>query len=114
MHAEEEKEIPSPSPTGSGGGIGFGNPLAHPPQAGVLGAWRENLAILSANRTKGDEAVITKLGDRLWAEHTEPYAAQVCSHDGPIRRRKRRYILGRDVCCMRPRRVVGTGTTRRQ
>lgn len=43
----------------------------------VLPEWRENLAILAANRTKGDEGVLTKIGDRLWAERNEVAAAQV-------------------------------------
>ncbi|KAK9817295.1 hypothetical protein WJX72_012309 [[Myrmecia] bisecta] len=46
--------------------------------ATLLAEWRENLAILGANRTAGDEAVIAKLGDRLWSERGEVEAAQLC------------------------------------
>lgn len=37
----------------------------------MLDEWEENLAIISANRTKGDELVITHLGDCLWRERGE-------------------------------------------
>lgn len=37
----------------------------------MLEDWEENLAIISANRTKGDELVITHLGDCLWRERDE-------------------------------------------
>jgi hypothetical protein len=44
---------------------------------GMLAEWRENVAILAANRTKGDEALLFKLGDRLWAERGDAAAAQL-------------------------------------
>ncbi|KNA03991.1 hypothetical protein SOVF_203880 [Spinacia oleracea] len=44
----------------------------------MLEDWEENLAIISANRTKGDELVITHLGDCLWRERDEVTAAHTC------------------------------------
>lgn len=38
---------------------------------GMLDDWQENLAIITANRTKGDDLVITRLGDCLWEEKNE-------------------------------------------
>lgn len=37
----------------------------------MLDDWQENLAIITANRTKGDDLVITHLGDCLWKEKNE-------------------------------------------
>jgi hypothetical protein len=37
----------------------------------MLDDWEENLAIITANRTKGDDLVITHLGDCLWKEKIE-------------------------------------------
>lgn len=37
----------------------------------LLDEWEENLAIITANRTKNDELVIIHLGDSLWKEHGE-------------------------------------------
>ena len=37
----------------------------------MLEEWEENLAIITANRTKDDELVIIHLGDCLWKEHWE-------------------------------------------
>ncbi|XP_021748628.1 protein transport protein SEC16B homolog isoform X1 [Chenopodium quinoa] len=45
---------------------------------GMLDDWKENLAMISANRTKGDELVITHLGDCLWREKDEVTAAHIC------------------------------------
>lgn len=39
--------------------------------ASMLDGWEENLAILTANRTKDDELVIIHLGDCLWKERGE-------------------------------------------
>lgn len=39
----------------------------------MLDDWEENLAILTANRTKDDELVIIHLGDSLWKDR-----GQVC------------------------------------
>ncbi|KAL2892484.1 Protein transport protein SEC16B-like protein [Bienertia sinuspersici] len=69
----------------------FSNTNSSNPQTGVnvsqsswvgpgcmLEEWEENLAIISANRTKGDELVITHLGDCLWRERSEVMAAHIC------------------------------------
>lgn len=37
----------------------------------MLDEWQENLAIMAANRTVGDERVILHLGDRLWGVRGE-------------------------------------------
>ena len=37
----------------------------------MLDDWQQNLAIIIANRTKGDDLVITHLGDCLWKEKNE-------------------------------------------
>lgn len=37
----------------------------------MLDNWEENLAIIAANRTKGDELVCVHLGDCLWKERWE-------------------------------------------
>lgn len=39
----------------------------------MLDDWEENLAIITANRTKDDELVIIHLGDCLWKERGEVY-----------------------------------------
>ncbi|KAJ4954558.1 hypothetical protein NE237_011341 [Protea cynaroides] len=51
------------------------------PQIGsnsMLDDWEENLAIITANPTKGDELVIIHLGDCLWKEKGEISAAHTC------------------------------------
>ncbi|KAK7406260.1 hypothetical protein VNO78_07883 [Psophocarpus tetragonolobus] len=63
-----------------------GHPVAsnmaqQPPQVGsngMLDEWEENLAVITANRTKGDELVIIHLGDCLWKERSEISAAHIC------------------------------------
>ncbi|CAN6242694.1 unnamed protein product [Urochloa humidicola] len=49
-----------------------------PGPTGMLDDWEENLAIITANRTKGDDLVITHLGDCLWKEKIEVGAAHSC------------------------------------
>ncbi|CAA7410815.1 unnamed protein product [Spirodela intermedia] len=44
----------------------------------MLDDWEENLAIITANRTKDDELVIINLGDCLWKETGEVTAAHTC------------------------------------
>uniref|UniRef100_A0A1D1YWY9 Protein transport protein sec16 n=1 Tax=Anthurium amnicola TaxID=1678845 RepID=A0A1D1YWY9_9ARAE len=46
--------------------------------SGMLDDWEENLAIITANRTKDDELVIIHLGDCLWKERDEVTAAHTC------------------------------------
>eukprot|EP00252_Welwitschia_mirabilis_P009474 TRINITY_DN2207_c0_g5_i2.p1 TRINITY_DN2207_c0_g5~~TRINITY_DN2207_c0_g5_i2.p1 ORF type:complete len:1751 (+),score=359.98 TRINITY_DN2207_c0_g5_i2:169-5421(+) len=45
---------------------------------GMLNHWQENLAIITANRTNGDERVIMHLGDCLWKERGEVASAHTC------------------------------------
>ncbi|KAI4338469.1 hypothetical protein MLD38_023527 [Melastoma candidum] len=45
---------------------------------GMLEDWEENLAIITANRTKDDELVIIHLGDCLWKEKGDITAAHIC------------------------------------
>ncbi|KAM0870429.1 hypothetical protein ACQ4PT_040001 [Festuca glaucescens] len=52
-------------------------PMQPSPNA-MLDDWEENLAIITANRTKGDDLVITHLGDCLWKEKNEVAAAHSC------------------------------------
>ncbi|XVF10841.1 hypothetical protein REPUB_Repub07fG0217900 [Reevesia pubescens] len=44
----------------------------------MLEDWEENLAVITANRTKDDELVIIHLGDCLWKERSEITAAHIC------------------------------------
>ncbi|XVF52615.1 hypothetical protein PTKIN_Ptkin05aG0032400 [Pterospermum kingtungense] len=44
----------------------------------MLDDWEENLALITANRTKDDELVIIHLGDCLWKERSEITAAHIC------------------------------------
>ncbi|XP_057977476.1 protein transport protein SEC16B homolog [Malania oleifera] len=63
---------------------GFPGEVNMPQQSGQLGAnvmlddWEENLAVITANRTKDDELVIIHLGDCLWKERSEITAAHIC------------------------------------
>ncbi|CAJ1943356.1 unnamed protein product [Sphenostylis stenocarpa] len=45
---------------------------------GMLCDWEENLAVITANRTKDDELVIIHLGDCLWRERSQIIAAHIC------------------------------------
>ncbi|KAJ8754814.1 hypothetical protein K2173_012738 [Erythroxylum novogranatense] len=44
----------------------------------MLDDWEENLAMITANRTKDDELVIIHLGDCLWKDRSEIIAAHIC------------------------------------
>ncbi|GLU05570.1 hypothetical protein SLE2022_226670 [Rubroshorea leprosula] len=44
----------------------------------MLDDWEENLAVITANRTKDDELVLIHLGDCLWRERSEIIAAHIC------------------------------------
>lgn len=46
---------------------------------GMLDDWEENLAVITANRTKGDELVIIHLGDCLWKDRSE--VRHYCFHN---------------------------------
>ncbi|KAL3818228.1 hypothetical protein ACJIZ3_004133 [Penstemon smallii] len=44
----------------------------------MLDEWEENLAVITANRTKDDELVLMHLGDCLWKEKSDIIAAHMC------------------------------------
>ncbi|KAL3497493.1 hypothetical protein ACH5RR_040225 [Cinchona calisaya] len=44
----------------------------------MLDDWEENLAVITANRTKDDELVLIHLGDCLWKEKSDVVAAHIC------------------------------------
>ncbi|CAI0413262.1 unnamed protein product [Linum tenue] len=44
----------------------------------MLDDWEQNLALITANRTKDDELVIVHLGDCLWKDRSEIVAAHIC------------------------------------
>ncbi|CAK9173224.1 unnamed protein product [Ilex paraguariensis] len=46
--------------------------------SGMLDDWEENLAVITANRTKDDELVLIHLGDCLWKERSDIVAAHIC------------------------------------
>lgn len=58
--------------------LGASQQPMQPNPNGMLDDWEENLAIITANRTKGDDLVITHLGDCLWKEKNEVAAAHSC------------------------------------
>ncbi|XP_062217913.1 protein transport protein SEC16B homolog isoform X2 [Phragmites australis] len=60
------------------GTVGASHQPMEPGPNGMLDDWEENLAIITANRTKGDDLVITHLGDCLWKEKAEVAAAHSC------------------------------------
>ncbi|KZV45340.1 hypothetical protein F511_04078 [Dorcoceras hygrometricum] len=45
---------------------------------GMLDDWEDNLAMITANRTKDDELVLIHLGDCLWKERSDIIAAHIC------------------------------------
>ncbi|KAL3619398.1 hypothetical protein CASFOL_036968 [Castilleja foliolosa] len=45
---------------------------------GMLDSWEENLAVITANRTKDDELVLMHLGDCLWKDRSDINAAHIC------------------------------------
>ncbi|KAK6935175.1 Sec16, central conserved domain [Dillenia turbinata] len=64
-----------------GGGISGANTSQFPAQFeanGMLDDWEENLAVITANRTKDDELVLIHLGDCLWKERSMIIAAHIC------------------------------------
>ncbi|KAL6848479.1 hypothetical protein ACP4OV_021773 [Aristida adscensionis] len=60
------------------GTLGASHQPMEPGPNGMLDDWEENLAIITANRTKDDDLVITHLGDCLWKEKNEVAAAHSC------------------------------------
>ncbi|PUZ75439.1 hypothetical protein GQ55_1G169500 [Panicum hallii var. hallii] len=67
----------SDNPVNSGSLYSPHQPVEAAPK-GMLDDWQENLAIITANRTKGDDLVITHLGDCLWKEKNEVASAHSC------------------------------------
>ncbi|XAR54948.1 hypothetical protein NMG60_11030295 [Bertholletia excelsa] len=60
---------------------GAANMFLQPAQGGsngLLDDWEENLAVITANRTKDDELVLIHLGDCLWKDRSEIVAAHIC------------------------------------
>ncbi|XP_073132895.1 protein transport protein SEC16B homolog isoform X2 [Henckelia pumila] len=60
---------------------GVANLPQQPPQFlanGMLDDWEDNLAMITANRTKDDELVLIHLGDCLWKERSDIIAAHIC------------------------------------
>ncbi|ERN14089.1 protein transport protein SEC16A homolog isoform X1 [Amborella trichopoda] len=59
----------------------LGTTTQHPAKAplnGMLDDWEENVAVITANRTKDDELVLIHLGDCLWKDRDEVTAAHTC------------------------------------
>lgn len=48
-----------------------GGRLMQDEEGAMLDEWRENIAMMAANRTQGDERVMLHLGDRLWGVRGE-------------------------------------------
>lgn len=46
--------------------------------SGMLDDWEENLAVITANRTKDDELVLIHLGDCMWKEKND---VSICTND---------------------------------
>lgn len=65
----------------NGGYFGTANGYGQPSEIQsncMLDDWEENLAIITANRTKDDELVVIHLGDCLWKERGEVTSAHTC------------------------------------
>jgi hypothetical protein len=56
------------SPTGGSGSFGFFSPAAGPQGDALLTHWRENLAVMAANRTSGGIEAMMRLGDLLLSQ----------------------------------------------
>lgn len=79
--AGQPADVFSTDTTTDGGLPGAVNIPQQPAQFGancMLNDWEENLAVITANRTKDDELVIIHLGDCLWKERSEITAAHIC------------------------------------
>jgi hypothetical protein len=62
-------------PTGGSGAYGFFSPLAGPQGDPLLTHWRENLAMMAANRTAGGVNAMMRLGDLLLAQQDQVWWA---------------------------------------
>ncbi|KAB5564089.1 hypothetical protein DKX38_004143 [Salix brachista] len=79
--AGQPAEVFSTNATGHGGLCGDFSTPQQPIQLGANGMlddWEENLAVITANRTKDDELVLIHLGDCLWKDRSEITAAHIC------------------------------------
>ncbi|EFJ23482.1 hypothetical protein SELMODRAFT_415438 [Selaginella moellendorffii] len=70
---------------------------------GMLEEWQENLAIMAAKRTNGDERVIMHLGDCLWRHQDEICGAHICylvanASFEPFSPSARLCLIGADHC----------------
>jgi hypothetical protein len=59
------------SPSGSSGAVGFFSPSAGPQGDALLMHWRENLAVMVANRTAGGVEAMMRLGDLLLSQQKQ-------------------------------------------
>lgn len=60
------------SPSGGSGGVGgFFSPSAGPQGDALLMHWRENLAVMAANRTAGGVEAMMRLGDLLLSQQRQ-------------------------------------------
>ncbi|KAM7525569.1 hypothetical protein LguiA_015471 [Lonicera macranthoides] len=79
--AGQPADVFSTETTADTGIYSAGNIPQRPAQLGANGMlddWEENLAVITANRTKDDELVLIHLGDCLWKERSEIIAAHIC------------------------------------
>ncbi|XP_024391506.1 protein transport protein SEC16A homolog [Physcomitrium patens] len=60
------------------GGTAAASDESQDEEGAMLDEWRENIAMMAANRTQGDERVMLHLGDRLWGVRGEVAAAHLC------------------------------------
>jgi hypothetical protein len=66
------------SPTGGSGSFGFFSPGAGPQADALLMHWRENLAVMAANRTAGGVEAMMRLGDLLLSQQGQVGVVIVC------------------------------------
>jgi hypothetical protein len=64
------------SPSGGSGAFGLFSPGVGPQPDALLNHWRENLAMMAANRTAGGPEAMIRLGDLLLTQQ-----GQVGQHD---------------------------------
>ncbi|CAN0908492.1 Protein transport protein SEC16B homolog [Linum grandiflorum] len=79
--AGQPAEVFSSDTKSSGGPVIAASGTPQPLQPGpnsMLDDWEQNLALITANRTKDDELVIIHLGDCLWKDRSEITAAHIC------------------------------------
>lgn len=66
------------SPTGGSGSFGFFSPGAGPQGDALLTHWRENLAVMAANRTSGGVEAMMRLGDLLLSQQGQVSCSMLC------------------------------------